>query len=637
MNTRTALRLINAVVILLLCVFAVGGVTRGAERLEASGATSSAFVPNELLIGVLPERIDELRLESWDKSRSIGLASLDGLNRSYNVRDVSAVFANLPAGDEIAARNGMAGILKLTFPIGTDLFAALEAYRQDPAVRYAELNRVYVAFDTPDDPQLGQQWGLHNTGQSGGRDDADIDAPEAWDVNQGSSNVLIAVVDTGVDATHEDLDDGRVRTDIDHDFINGDDDGTDDNGHGTFVAGIIGADTNNGVGVAGICRNCQILPVKVLDGEGSGSAESVSQGIQYAADQGADIINMSLGFPSECGCSQTVAGAINYAYEKGVFLVAASGNDSDKGRTSYPASSPRVMAVGASDLNDHEADFSNRDSYLDIMAPGVDIYGLDIEEGAPYREASGTSAASPHVAGVAGLVLSSQGDLSNAGLWFRLYQSADDFPAVARQARAQWAQPFDLSDYNFHIFLPGVSSLRQTFGRLNAQNALGYTNEGEMFSPVDVCSGEPSCTPGCGAEVALSTEPTFTNRLAIVRQFRDTALADTAIGRDLIAYYDAHRLELAVILATNADLRAEARAVLDGWMPLLEVVIDDSATPAVVSADLLDATVLFAERLMAASSPTMAADLQVIHAHFVDGYAYVDMEAGAAWDSWAGR
>lgn len=631
MNQRAAVRTTILIVILLFCVSALSAVARGQET---PPVTSSAFVPNELLIGVLPQRLGALRLEQRAGRVSTGLASLDTLNAAYNVQGVTAVFAGL-AGDTLAVAHGLTGILKLTFPTGTDLFAALAAYQQDPALRFAELNRVYVAFDIPDDPDFSQQWGLHNTGQSGGLDDADIDAPDAWDVNQGSADVLIAVVDTGVDYTHDDLDGGRVRTDIDRDFVNDDDDAMDDHGHGTFVAGIIGADTNNGVGIAGICRACQILPIKVLNADGAGTSESVSQGIQYAADQGADVINMSLGFPSDCGCSQTVAGAINYAYDKNTLLVAASGNDSDKARTSYPASSPRVMAVGASDENDAEADFSNRDSYLDLMAPGVNVYSLDL--GDSYNEGDGTSAASPHVAGVAGLVLATHGEMSNAVLWHRLYQSADNFPAAARRAPRATVS-YDLSAFPYHVFMPGVSLMRQTFGRLNARSAVDYTSAGEMFSPLDVCSGEPSCTPGCPAEVTLTSQPAFTAHLALLRQFRDTKLAASAQGAALITLYDSNRLELAYLLASNAGLRAEARAVLSQWLPVVQAIVHPNEAGTVeIPAGLLDASLAFTERLMAESSTAMADDLTIVRDHLRAGYAYTGLDAATAWTSWAGE
>ena len=619
--------------LLLLSIWAVA-----ASRSEAGAtlAAPMAFVPDELLIGVAPEAVADLDLMTRAGVAATGVASLDAIGRAFAAESVELVFAGLDPADQAAATHGLNGVLKVTFAPGTDIFAALEAYRADPNVSYVEVNRIYVAFETPDDPEYDQQWALNNTGQSGGLEDADIDAPEAWDVTQGSGEVLVAVVDTGVDYTHADLDGGRVRTDIDRDFINDDDDAMDDQGHGTYVAGIIAADTNNAEGIAGICRNCKILPVKVLDEEGSGSAESVAQGIQYAGDQGADIINMSLGFPSECGCSKTVANAINYAYDKGALLVAASGNDSDKTRTSYPASSPRVMAVGASDHNDQEADFSNHGSDLTIMAPGVDIYSLDIDDGAPYRMADGTSAASPHVAGVAGLVLSKESGLSNAELWFRLYQSAEDFPASARQVREPVPPVPALPEQTFQIFLPGVNALRQTYGRLNAHNAVTLTVDGTMFSPVDSCAGEPECQPGCGVEVALAPSSSLGDDLRTLRDFRDTALAAVSGGAELIARYNAHRLEAASILARDSELRAEARTLLARWMPLIRAVVDpDAPQDVVLTAELLESSLVFLDRMAAAAGPELRVDLQDTGRMMAGAEPYAGWSAVEAWAAWA--
>jgi Subtilisin-like serine proteases len=324
---------------------------------------------------------------------------------------------------------------------------------------------------------------LNNTGQTGGRADADIDAPEAWDITTGSSSVLIAVIDTGVDYNHPDLRGGRVRTDIDRDFVNNDEDAMDDHGHGTFVAGIAAASANNELGIAGVCPGCQMLPIKVLTKDGKGSADGVARGIQYAAQAGARIISMSLGVPSKCGCSQTIARAINYAFERGSLLIAASGNDGDKQRISYPASSPRVMSVGASDHNDQEASFSNRNSYLDIVAPGKDIYSL--KSGGGYVTESGTSAATPFVSGAAGLIWSVNPQLSNVQVWWRLYHSADDFPAQ-RSAQTIETAPtpeitVDPARVVFRVYLPAMSRSRVTFGRLNARQALEISGSGQML------------------------------------------------------------------------------------------------------------------------------------------------------------
>ena len=429
MRNQPLLKLVYITMILLL--FAPSALS-SSKTAPASGLPlEGSFVPNEILIGLWPELIGQVVGRELEPTRT-GITSLDRLNREYVVQRISPVFAQFNLADPIAVKYGLAGVFKLTVPSGTDIFAMVAEYQRDPAIAYAEPNRIYRVSDFPNDTDFSKQWALHNTGQTGGEPDADIDAPEAWDIEKGKPATLIAIVDTGVDYNHPDLAGGRVRTDIDKDFINNDDDAMDDHGHGTYCAGIAAADTNNARGIAGVCQGCRILPVKVLSSDGEGTAETVAQGIQYAAQAGAQIVSMSLGYASDCGCSQTVARTINYAFERGSLLIAASGNDSDQNRTSYPASSPRVMAVGATDHNDQEADFSNRDSYLDVLAPGKDVYSLDLDGG--YRTASGTSAATPHVSGVAGLVWSTRPTLSNVQVWWILYQSAEDLPEAGTSA-----------------------------------------------------------------------------------------------------------------------------------------------------------------------------------------------------------
>ncbi|MCS6880465.1 MAG: S8 family peptidase [Chloroflexaceae bacterium] len=504
----------------------------------------------------------------------MGIASLDRLNQRHAVQQISPVFTQVDLADPIATQYGLAGVFKLTVPAGTDIFAMISEYQRDPAIAYAEPNLIYGIADFPNDTDFSKQWGSHNTGQTGGTPDADIDAPEAWDIEKGKPAVLIAIVDTGVDYNHPELTGGRVRTDIDKDFINNDDDAMDDHGHGTYCAGIAAANTNNARGIAGVCRGCQILPVKVLNSSGSGTAQSVAQGIQYAGQAGARIISMSLGYSSNCGCSQTVARAINYAFERGSLLIAASGNNSDKTRLSYPAASPRVMSVGASDHRDQEADFSNRSQALNITAPGKDVYSLD--RGGGYRSASGTSAAVPHVSGVAGLVWSARPTLTNVQVWWILYQSADDFPGtttlfedIPPTASSEGLQPAGLSH---KVYLPLASKMRTTFGRLNAYRALRFSFVGQVSAPQDNCSSEPNCPPDCGAEIVLSGELAGSNDLRLLRAFRDEVLAQSSIGQHWITLYQRHRLETALILAFDEQFRTQTRLALKQWLPLFQAL-----------------------------------------------------------------
>ncbi|MBN2027265.1 MAG: peptidase S8, partial [Actinobacteria bacterium] len=252
-----------------------------------------------------------------------------------------------------------------------------------PFASFVEDDHVVSASYSPDDPRYPEQWHLPS-----------ISAPQAWDITTGSSDVTVAVVDTGVDYTHQDLE-GKCTAG--YNYVDRNSDPMDDHGHGTHVAGIAAAAGNNSTGVAGTDWKARIMPIKVLDAQGSGYDSDVAAGIRYAADHGAEVINMSLGGPDY---SYTLSEAVNYAHNKGVVIVAASGNESTS--VSYPAACDHVIAVGALKSNDILADFSNQGSALDLTAPGVSI--LSTVPGG-YGKMTGTSMASPVVSGCASLVL----------------------------------------------------------------------------------------------------------------------------------------------------------------------------------------------------------------------------------------
>ena len=278
-------------------------------------------------------------------------------------------------------------------PPGQDPEALARRLQAHPAVETAEVDREVHALFTPNDPYYGIfQWNLPQ-----------IRAPQAWDLVTGTASVGIAVVDTGVDYYHPDLASSRLW--LGYDFANDDSDPMDDHGHGTHVAGIAAANTNNGIGVAGVCWGCDILAVKVLGADGSGSVSWVASGIRYAADWGAawgkrTVINLSLGGPDDVA---VLRDAVAYARSKGALIVAAAGNDNTSAPF-YPAAYPGVIGVSAVDDNDQKAWFSNYGPYVDLAAPGVDI--LSTIPSNDYGWASGTSMAAPHVAGVAGLLWS---------------------------------------------------------------------------------------------------------------------------------------------------------------------------------------------------------------------------------------
>ncbi|OGE71996.1 hypothetical protein A2617_04975 [Candidatus Daviesbacteria bacterium RIFOXYD1_FULL_41_10] len=246
--------------------------------------------------------------------------------------------------------------------------------------------------------------------------------------NPTEASTRIAVVDTGVDYNHPDLT-GKVDTGQDWDFVNNDDDALDDNLHGTHVAGIAAASTNNSTGVAGVSINTStILPVKVLNQAGSGYYSWVAAGIIYAADHGAKVINLSLGGNVK---STTLENAVNYAWGKGAVVVAAAGNSNNSSKT-YPGAYSNAMAVWASDQNDNKASFSSYGGWVDIGAPGVSILstiplGKDTKDGNQdgYYLASGTSMATPGVAGLAGLLFSQHPDWSAQTVRSKIESTAD--------------------------------------------------------------------------------------------------------------------------------------------------------------------------------------------------------------------
>ncbi|MHC4675157.1 MAG: S8 family serine peptidase [Planctomycetota bacterium] len=296
------------------------------------------------------------------------------------------------------------------------------AYNNDVDVEYAELNYIISIDSEPNDPLYPIQWALNNTGQmypeSGdynpppGTMDSDIDAPEAWDVYTGSSAIVVAVIDTGVDYTHRDLQ-GNMWTDPDgyygYDFINGDSDPMDDNGHGTHCAGTIAAEGNNNLDIAGVCWDARIMALKSFGAGGSAPTSALVSAFYYAVENGADAMSNSWGGGAY---SKTMEQAIAYAHSQGVIIVASAGNDNSTA-IQYPAYYDHVIAVAATDSNDDKASFSNYGDWVDIAAPGVDILSLRADGtsmGTTYDDyttiASGTSMACPHVAGAAALLLS---------------------------------------------------------------------------------------------------------------------------------------------------------------------------------------------------------------------------------------
>jgi subtilisin family serine protease len=355
------------------------------------------------------------------------------------------------------------GLCMVELPQGADIKTALKQLRKEKEILYAEPDYEVFALETgqmiPNDSSFSMQWNMHNTGQTGGTVGADINAPEAWDIAKNTSNpVVIAVIDTGVQYTHPDIaanmwvnmaeknglpgvdDDGNGYIDdiYGYDFCTSgktrDSDPMDDHGHGTHCAGVIGAVTNNNLGVAGVCWNAKIMAIKFLNSSGGGVTSDAIDCIGYAVKMGAKVMSNSWGGGS---FSQALADAIEAANQAGVLFVAAAGNSAVNTDTSpnYPSGYPsqNIIAVLATNYMDNMSSYSNWGlTSVDIGAPGGDssspVYSCYI--GSSYTNMSGTSMACPHVAGACGLVISMCPNISHLEVKNLVMNTADKLPVL---------------------------------------------------------------------------------------------------------------------------------------------------------------------------------------------------------------
>jgi subtilisin family serine protease/fibronectin type 3 domain-containing protein len=315
-------------------------------------------------------------------------------------------------------------------PKGKGLETFLNELSIDPEILNAEPNYLLKMEYTPNDTFYSSQWYLPK-----------INVPQAWDVTQGTAGATVAIIDGGVDVTHPDLKDNIISP---YNAVNGTTTLVADD-HGTHVAGIVAAAINNGAGIAGVAPKTEIMPIDVFNGAALASISDIASGIYYAADHGAKIINMSLGSQTY---SEALETAVNYAYSKGVLLVAAAGNNGTSTPV-YPAAFNNVISVSASNSSDQITSWSSFGAYIDIAAPGEDIYSTTPSN--TYSYGSGTSMASPVVAGVAALVLAKDYSLTNNQVKSILFTSTQDLGSSG------WDSYYG-------------------YGRVDAGKALGLTN-----------------------------------------------------------------------------------------------------------------------------------------------------------------
>ncbi len=405
-------------------------------------AQTSEKVPGQILVKfkrAVPEAVIAEHLQVYN-------ASVSG-----TIKDIGVSIVQVPKGQEDAI---------------------LTALSHDAIVQYVEADYYSHAFAFPNDPYFSNQWGLHNTAQAiqgkTGASNDDIHAVDAWNVTQGDG-IKVAILDTGINQNHPDLASKIVLQKI---FYTN---SLEDNfGHGTHVAGIISAVTNNSQGVAGVCPNCQLMIGRVLDDNGSGPTSNIATGVTWAADNGAKVINISAG---DTVFVQALADAITYAWNKGVVITAAAGN-SNTTQKFYPAAYPNVIAVAATDNNDTKASFSNYGSWVLVAAPGSNIFSTLPDHtynmqkmstlNLNYDYLSGTSMASPFVAGAAALVWASPYGTSNTAVVQRLENTADKITGTG----TYWK-----------------------YGRINVANAVGFSVTTPTVQPLTPPTSTPTQQP----------------------------------------------------------------------------------------------------------------------------------------------
>jgi thermitase len=365
-------------------------------------------------------------------------------------------------------------------PEGATVREMVERYRRNPNVQYAEPNFRAGELDTPNDPLFGsRQWNLQKMG-----------APAAWELTKGSPSVVIAIADSGVLASHEDLSGKLVPGSS---FMDGVVDTLDQHGHGTIVSGLAASRTNNGSGIAGLGRDSSLMPLKIAGADGFSTYSAIAAATVYAADHGAKVLNISYGGGSD---SETLREAMTYGWSQGLVITAAAGNSGTLG-IAYPAAYPNVLAVGSTDGSDLKSNFSSFGPELKVVAPGSGVYSTNMAGG--YGAYFGTSYAAPEVAGLAALLFAANPSLTNQQVVNHITSTAVDLGPTGR-------------DDQFG------------FGRINAAAAVQQALSGGV-------PAAPAPTSTSAAAATATTVPATATRIPAT----STAVAPTATTPPLVA------------------------------------------------------------------------------------------------------
>ncbi|GEM_PF-2521362 len=384
---------------------------RGAlDKPDVFGGYASDRILVRVTPGVVPITVPVLGVQT-------GNPQLNALAEKWHVNDMLEFSPQGYANQALADKLGLSRTYVVHVPKGTDVKAMIREFSKADKVELAELDGIGGVALTPNDPSISNCWGLNNTGQTGGTPDADIDAFEAWDIFTGYGNIILAVIDTGVDPNHPEMA-GKMVTGWNTYLNNGDT--MDRYAHGTHVAGTAGANGNNGIGLAGVSWRVRIMPVKCLSDGGNGTEDQCGAAMVWAADHGANICTMSLQYYTGAASFEA---SVNYAHDQGLLLIAATGNNQGR-RIAFPAKFANCYAVGATTHTDARASFSNYGPEIDVSAPGENVYSCVPNNGYAYY--SGTSMATPHTSGLASLIWSYDRGLTNDQVFEIIRSTAED-------------------------------------------------------------------------------------------------------------------------------------------------------------------------------------------------------------------
>lgn len=530
----------------------------------------SLVAPGKIVIKVAPAIAQAWRAAAEPAAAAAVSGGMASLLRHYQVEAVVPAF---PALDNtpLTQQHGLDRIFVLQVPPTTDVWRMAADFNDNPVVEYAE--PVYLAQAMQTTPELYPNDPLFPTDYA----PFHVNLPQAWDLSTGHPLLRIAMLDTGVDYNHPDLAD-NVNTAIDHDFVDMDNDAMDEDGHGTSTASVAGAVTNNALGMASTCWNCDLIPIRV--GEDSiipglppvihfGSLE-VAQGIQYAAAIQVRAINMSLGGQ----CSDLWADAVNFAYDEGSTLVAAAGNIVPF--VVYPAKFERVIGVSATNINDEFDNFSSYGPELDLAAPGIDIRYATL--GGGYGVGDGTSYAAPRVAGTIALMAARNPALTNAEIRQILRDTA-----------------VDLGDPGFDNYYG--------YGFLNAYEAVAAA-----LTPPDTVYNPPPDVCGCLLEEVVPNTPAREGRLDTLRRFRDEILQTSPYGQRLTDLYYRHSAQVAGLMFRDPRLVGQLLDLLEMGQPLITSLLNQDGQ-AKLSRDLIVKTDTFVHTLANRANPELRQDL----------------------------